>query len=136
MSYTSSVVFVGKTADLIDYREVERLVKLVADRSRKFLARNVSGVSVRLHAMFAKLRPTIILNDGEEEAVLDLGRYDDDYFPNVGDEWEWRDRYTSPIRKSLFMVRDDVREMLNKAREEHDDAQYVLVDSIEITKWQ
>lgn len=85
--------------------------------------------------MFAKMRSVVEMNDGEDLVIIDLGEYDDDFFPSVGDEWEWRSRYSGYVVSTLDAVRQSVRSQLEEAKSEDQDGNFVLVDAIEITKW-
>lgn len=132
LKYRTSIVWVGTSADEISDSRESHLIKIVADRLRKHL--KAGGlVSVKFHALFAKAPALIMTKDDE---ILEIVQYHDDDFPDVADQWEWRSRYHGPVTKSLDNVRNHLRDMFTQAREESQDAQFVFIDSIELTKWQ
>lgn len=129
--YRTSVVWVGTLASEITDSYESRLIKVVSDRVRKHL--DAGGmVSVKFHTLFARAPSVVETPEGE---ILEIVQYHDEDFPDVSDEWEWRSRYSGPVTHSIGNVRNHLRDMFTRAREESDDASFVFIDSIEITKW-
>lgn len=133
-SYRTSVVWVGLSADLLTDRKIEEIVKKCADRVRSHVYK-LGRVSANLVTMFAKLRPVIEREIDGLIVVEEVEGYEEDDFPDVGSSWEFRTVYQTPIRRTLWSLRDDLRDKLREAREASQDSNFVFVDSVEIFKW-
>jgi hypothetical protein len=85
--------------------------------------------------MFAMLRSqhTHINENGDVEIVEQSGY--EDGLPDVGSSWEWRSHFHGYLTRSIYDLRDMVRELLYQAKYSSQDARFTFVDSIEITKW-
>jgi len=130
--YKESVVFVGTTPDALSHEHEERIIKLVSDRARRHLAKRVGPVQAKVNALFAKTLPVIRLPNGE---FIEIEQYEDDDFPNVGKEWEWRSIYKVYSTWDLDTLRNDLRAQFSQARLDDKDSNFVFIDSVILTFW-
>lgn len=132
LKVSTSVIVVGASPSTLAWKEVQDLVKRVADRSRTTLLRG-GRIGIKVHTLFARLSSRSVLEDGSEE-VLETRYLDDNTFPNVGEEWEWRRWFSVALQTSVVGIRDALREIFTDARIMDEPPQFVFIDSIEIQK--